>query len=159
VNLPDTIGHDAPYGIDYLERRLIDEFPLARHMGVRVETADDASLVLRAPFAPNANFKGSAFGGSLFSVSVLAGWAWITRYMALGRFPADAVIQESNIRYLAPVLGELRATLTPPKPEALEKFRKMLVRAGCGRIRLEVEVRAGGMPATEFTGVYVAMNR
>ena len=29
---------------------------------------------------PNANHKGTAFGGSLFCVAVLTGWAWATRY-------------------------------------------------------------------------------
>jgi thioesterase domain-containing protein len=159
MNLPGTIGHDAPYGIDYLQRRLIEEFPLARHLGVGVEAADDATLVLRAPFAPNANFKGTAFGGSLFSVAVLTGWAWAARYLASRQFSADAVIQESSIRYLAPVRGELRAVLNTPRADSVEKFRKMLSRAGRGRICLEVEVRDGGVLATAFEGVFVAVSR
>jgi thioesterase domain-containing protein len=159
MNMPDTIGQDAPYGIDYLQRRLIDEFPLARHLGVGVEAADDATVVLRAPFAPNANFKGTAFGGSLFSVAVLTGWGWVTRYMASRQVLADAVIQESSIRYLAPVQGELRAILNAPRADSVDKFRKMLSRAGRGRIHLRVEVRDGDTLATEFDGVFAAVNR
>jgi thioesterase domain-containing protein len=156
---PDTVGHDAPYGIDYLQRRLIEEFPLARHLGVGVEAADDATIVLRAPFAPNANDKGTAFGGSQFSVAVLAGWAWVARYTACHQLATEAVIQESNIRYLAPVRGELRAVLNTPRGDSVEKFRQMLSRAGRGRIRLEVELREGDTLATAFDGVYAAMSR
>jgi thioesterase domain-containing protein len=142
-----------------LQRRLIDEFPLARHLGVAVEAANDATLVLRAPFAPNANFKGTAFAGSLFSVAVLTGWAWLTRYLVSRQFLADAVIQESNVRYLAPVQGELHAILNAPHTDSLERFRKMLSRAGRGRIRLQVEVRDGGIVATQFDGVFAAVSR
>ena len=48
--------------------RIVGEFPLARHIGIVVESADDAAVVLRAPLAPNANYKGTAFGGSLYSL-------------------------------------------------------------------------------------------
>ncbi len=45
--------------------------------GIIVEAADDDEpVVLRAPLAPNANHKGTAFGGSLYSLAVLTGWAW-----------------------------------------------------------------------------------
>ena len=93
------------FGRDYLQNRIVEEFMLARHIGIIVESADDRAVVLRAPLAPNANYKGTAFGGSLYSVAVLTGWAWVTRYLAARDLPADAVIQESNVRFLAPVHG------------------------------------------------------
>jgi thioesterase domain-containing protein len=115
--------------------------------------------VLCAPLGSNSNYKGTAFGGSLFSVAVLAGWAWVTRYLASTPFVADAVIQESVIRYLAPVHGTLRATLEPPTAERIEKFRKMLQRAGRGRIHLEVNIHHGRTLTTEFEGDFAATLR
>jgi thioesterase domain-containing protein len=159
VSVPDTITPGAAFGADYLRRRLADEFPLARHIGVEVESADESGVVLCAPFAPNANFKGTAFGGSLFCVAVLAGWAWSTRYLALRGIDAEAVIQESSIRYLAPVRATLRATLLAPSTDRLDKFRRMLSRAGRGRIALRVDIREGETLATQFDGVFVATTR
>ena len=75
-----------------------------------------ARVVLRAPLAPNANHKGTAFGGSLFCVAVLTGWAWATRYIAARGLNADAVIQESTIRYLKPVHGEFRGGRSQAPP-------------------------------------------
>jgi thioesterase domain-containing protein len=150
---------DADYGTDYLQRRLDREFPLARHIGVIAESADDHGVVLCAPFAPNANYKGTAFGGSLFSLAVLAGWAWATRYLAVRQVDADVVIQESTIRYLAPAKGELRAAVEAPAAAAAQKFLSMLVRAGRGRIRLQVRVFDGKTVATQFDGLYVALIR
>lgn len=150
---------DTPYGAAYLNRRILKEFPLARHIGIEVESAADDALVLSAPFAPNANHNGSAFGGSQFCIAVLTGWAWATRYLAARQTAADAVIQESTIRYLNPAYGALRATLQTPAPDRVEKFRKMLRRAGRGRIRLHIHVHDGSTLATEFEGVFAATVR
>ena len=147
------------FGRDYLQNRIVGEFMLARHIGIIVETADDSSVVLRAPLAPNANYKGTAFGGSLYSVAVLTGWAWVTRYLAARDLAADAVIQESNVRFLAPVQGELRASVAAPTDAQIDKFRKMLQRAGRGRIRLRVEIIYDQTLAALFEGVFAAAVR
>ena len=155
----ESMPPEPQFGVDYLQARITNEFPLARHMGLMVERADHGGLVLSAPLAANSNYKGTAFGGSLFSVAVLAGWAWVTRYLATTPFIADTVIQESSIRYLAPVHGTLRATAEPPPGERIEKFRRMLQRAGRGRIRLEVNIHYGQTLTTAFEGDFAATLR
>jgi thioesterase domain-containing protein len=150
---------ETQFGKEYLQDKITSEFALARHIGVVVECADDSGIVLCAPLSPNANHKGTAFGGSLFAVAVLTGWAWVTRYLAATDLAADAVIQESTIRYLLPVQGVLRASLAPPTAAQIEKFAKMLQRAGRGRIRLRVDIRHGEMLASEFEGVFAAAIR
>jgi thioesterase domain-containing protein len=156
---PKRLPRETDYGIDYLQRRLDREFPLARYIGVRADCADDRRVVLRAPFAPNTNYKGTAFGGSLFSLAVLAGWAWATRHLAARQIDADVVIQESTVRYLAPANAELCAVLEAPSAATAQKFRRMLERAGRGRIRLQVGVFDGKTLATRFDGLYVALIR
>jgi thioesterase domain-containing protein len=161
--MPNTHSSDGAaddaFGVGYLQGRIDREFPLARHIDVSVESAHDGGVVLRAPFAPNSNYKGTAFGGSLFCVAVLAGWAWATRYIDSRSLNADAVIQESTIRYLEPVNAEFRATLCAPPPEHVEKFLKMLARSGRGRIRLLVDIHDGRTLATRFDGVFAASVR
>ena len=147
------------FGREYLQNRITEEFILAKHMSIIVESADDAGVVLRAPLAPNANYKGTAFGGSLYSVAVLTGWAWVTRYLASRGLAADAVIQESSVRFLAPVHGELRASVAAPPDAQIDRFRKMLQRAGRGRIRLRVEINYGEALAMLFEGVFAAAIR
>jgi thioesterase domain-containing protein len=147
------------FGRDYLQDRILGEFMLARHIGIVVESADDSTVVLRAPLAANANYKGTAFGGSLYSLAVLTGWAWVTRYLAARGVAADAVIQESSTRFLTPVLGELRASAAAPPDAQIDKFRKMLQRAGRGRIRVRVEIYYEQTLATLFEGVFAAVLR
>jgi thioesterase domain-containing protein len=149
----------AEFDKEYLQGRIAAEFALARHIGIVVESADERGIVLRAPLAANSNYKGTAFGGSLFSVAVLAGWCWVTRFLAQHNMPADAVIQGSTIDYLLPVSGELHAIVAPPLPAQIEKFEKMLQRAGRGRICLCVEIHYEQRVATRFEGVFAAAVR
>ncbi len=147
------------FGAHYLQRRIDQEFALAKHMGIIVEAANDTEVILRAPLALNANYKGTAFGGSLYSVALLAGWAWVTRYLAMRGIAADGVIQESTIRYLIPVQGEMRARALAPAAPALANLAKMLARAGRGRVDLTVETYFGLELATVLEGVYAAAMR
>jgi thioesterase domain-containing protein len=147
------------FGADYLQQRIDREIMLAKPMGIIVEAANDARLVLRAPLAPNANHKGTAFGGSLYSLAVLTGWAWLTRFLATRNLDAEAVIQESNMRFLKPVHGEMRACIDTPADADIDKFQKMLVRADRGRIRLQVKMHEGSTLATVFDGLFAAAMR
>jgi thioesterase domain-containing protein len=149
----------SAFGADYLQDRIDREIMLARPMGVIVEAADDLKLVLRAPLGPNANHKGTAFGGSLYSLAVLTGWAWLTRFLASRKLDAEAVIQESSMRFLKPVHGEMRACLEIPPAADIDKFQKMLVRADRGRIRLQVKMHEGSALATIFDGLFAAAMR
>lgn len=163
MKMPNTILNeneaDDAFGVGYLQERIDREFPLARHLAVSVDCAHDDAAVLRAPFAPNANYKGTAFAGSLFCVAVLTGWAWATRYIEARGLNADAVIQESTMRYLKPVNGEFRAIIEAPPQASVEKFLKMLARSGRGRIGLHVEIHDGHTLAARFDGIFVAALR
>jgi thioesterase domain-containing protein len=147
------------FGADYLQNLIDREIVLAKHMGVIVESADEVSMILRAPLAPNANHKGTAFGGSLYSLAVLTGWAWVTRCLATRELDAEAVIQQSSMRFLVPVHGEMRACIEVPAAAAVDKFLKMMLRAGRGRIRLQVNMHEGRTLATVFDGLFAAAMR
>ena len=147
------------FGAEYLQRRIDREIMLAKPMGIIVEAANDAALILRAPLAPNANHKGTAFGGSLYSLAVLTGWAWLTRFLVTRKLDAQAVIQESSMRFLKPVHGEMRACLEIPDDAEVRKFQRMLVRADRGRIRLQVKMHEGSVLATVFDGLFAAAMR
>jgi thioesterase domain-containing protein len=82
----------------------------------------------------------------------------VTRYLAARNLAGDTVIQESSIRFLAPVHGELRASVAAPSAAHIDKFRRMLLRAGRGRIPLRVEIKYDQTLATLFEGVFAAVS-
>lgn len=140
-----------------LEKRILTDIALARHIGVRVVEFDSRSLVLGAPFASNSNHKGTAFGGSLFSLAVLAGWGLLTVKLHEHGVEGELVIQDSRVSYLAPVTGELIARAALPAEPELEKFLRAVDRYRKGRIRLHVAIENAGREAVRFEGTFALL--
>jgi thioesterase domain-containing protein len=137
-----------------LEQLLHSEIPISRAMGIRVSHYDGASLSLDAPLEPNFNHKSTAFGGSLYSLAVLCGWGLLHLMLADARIHKHIVIQESNIRYLHPVVQDLHAECRMDDA-AFKRFLHMLEKHGRARISLDVVISQGNRHAVEFSGRYV----
>ena len=134
------------------ERFLYEQIPLTRAMEVSVESADNDQLTLTAPLAANHNHLGTAFGGSLAALAMLAGYCLL--WLELDDRTAHLVVSESVLHFRRPVRGELRATCHRPKE--ISAFRSNFVEAGKGRLQLQVEILSEGEVAVVFTGTYVA---
>lgn len=142
-----------------LEHELRRDIPLARMMDVRVAAWDGESITLTAPAGPNINDKGCAFGGSLASLLTIAGWAFASLNMRGRGLGGDVYVQDSQIRYLAPVFGELRATARLAHGESLEVFFSTLAARGRARLGIQAEVAGSeGQSGTTMQGRYVAFN-
>lgn len=141
-----------------LEHELRRDIPLARMMDVRVAAYDGESVTLTAPAGPNINDKGCAFGGSLASLLTIAGWSLACLSMRERGVSGDVYVQDSQIRYLAPVFGELRATARLVEGESLDSFFSTLSARGKARLGVVATVAGGdGTPGTTLQGRYVAL--
>lgn len=140
------------------ERFLHAHIPLARVMGVKVESYLNGKLVLTAPLDVNHNHLGTAFGGSLATLATLAGYALL--WIELGDRDAHIVIGKSEIHYRSPVRGELRAVCERPDPATLATFKKQFARKEKARLTLDVIIEGEGGEGgegMEFRGTYVAL--
>jgi len=137
------------------EQFLHEQIPLTRAMGVHVEKFDATALILTAPLAPNHNHLGTAFGGSLATLATLAGYTLL--WLELGDRDSHIVIRDSQIRYLAPVRGELCASAPRIPPEQLLAFRDAYQKFGKARIQLAISMISEGRTCVSFTGTYVAL--
>ena len=142
----------APSG---LEAYLHDKIPLARAMGVRVETNAADALVLTAPLEPNHNHLGTAFGGSLGAIATLAAYGLL--WLELGDRAGHIVIHRSEIVYHRAVRGEIRAICRRPPEAELAEFRRKFADTGKARIRLGATIEHGGRVCVEFAGDFVAL--
>lgn len=149
----DMSGSGSPSAA-LLERRILADIPIARHIGVRVVEFDGRTLVLSAPLAANSNHKGTAFGGSLFSLAVLAGWGLLTLKLGERGVQGELVIQDSRVSYLLPVSGELTARATLPGDGEVDRFLRAVDRYRKGRVRLRVAIEHGGREAVRFEGTF-----
>lgn len=142
-----------------LQAYLRQHMPLADAMDVRVEVEEGRELepVLVGPLEPNRNHGHTFFGGSTAVLVTLAGWAAVHLRMLQEEIPGHLVIQRSDIEYLAPVEGELRARALVPEPAAWDRFRRMIGRRGKGRITIDVIEDGVAEPAVRFSGDFVAL--
>jgi thioesterase domain-containing protein len=140
------------------EQQLLDDIPLARAMQLRVADSNADRLRLSAPLAPNINDKGCAFGGSLASLMTLVGWGLIVlRLRALGR-SCDIYVQDSMVRYVAPVWSDFVAEAQLAEGESWDAFLTTLEQRGRARLRVDCRIpRDDGSAAATLEARFVAI--
>ncbi|MDD4911003.1 MAG: thioesterase domain-containing protein [Sideroxydans sp.] len=137
-----------------LEQTLHRDIPITREMGIRVAAYDGRQLRLTAPLSANINDKGTAFGGSLYSVAVLCGWSMLHLKLREAGLPHNVVIQEANVRYLLPVEQNIEAECQIDD-EAFAQLLISLNKHSRARLPLSVVIKQNDRPAVEFSGRYV----
>jgi thioesterase domain-containing protein len=146
--------------LDALQKAIVTEIPLAGSMGVRITGYDGHSLRLQAPLAPNRNHKQTAFGGSLYSLAVLAGWSLLHLQLHERQLQGHIVIYEASVRYHRPVtLDPLIAACELPVSGTLDRFLQAYARKGMARIRLSPTIAGVDGPAASLLATYVVHGR
>jgi len=140
-----------------LEHYLHEQIPLSLALAVHVEHAGPELVRLSAPLAPNLNHRGTAFGGSVASLAILAGWSWLLTRLVHRRPLPRLVIQEQNVEYLAPIDAAFEASCAAPPEAVWRRFLRSLDERGRGRLELTAEVTSEGRIAARFRGLYVAI--
>ena len=135
------------------ERFLHAQIPITKAMRVKVESFTEQALVLSAPLAANHNHLGTAFGGSLAALAMLAGYSWL--WLELDDRAIHIVISESKMLFRRPVAGEIRAVCRRPDFASLTNFKENLAEKGKARLQLEVTIETEGEIAATFAGTYV----
>jgi len=138
-----------------LEKILVEEIPITTAIGINVSDISNNTVILTAPLSNNINHKHTAFGGSLYSVAVLAGWSLLYVQLNELELASHIVIQEGNMKYLHPVKDEISACANLPSNENFQRFIRMYNKKGLSRIQLKVAIHQGNKLAAELTGTYV----
>jgi thioesterase domain-containing protein len=141
----------------YLEAVFHTQIPITLEMGVRVAVFSGTSLTLRAPLRPNVNDKGTAFGGSLYALLVLAGWGLLHLKLREEGIRGDLMIHESDVTYSLPVTEDWEACCALPDDDGYSQFLGDLRTRGRGKITLKVLIMRGERVAVSFTGRYAAI--
>ncbi len=140
-----------------LTQTLYREVPLTHQMGVKVVDYVDDSLEITADFGPNVNIHGTAFGGSLFSICAVAGWALLHLEYEEAGVHALSVLGDASIKYFRPVKGEIRALCHLPDSATFEPFIKRVGNGERAAIALVTEIWADDKVAARFHGRYSAL--
>jgi thioesterase domain-containing protein len=141
-----------------IESLLLEAIPLSEAMGIQVEEASSARVILRAPLANNINHKQTAFGGSLHAVATLACWSLLhVNLVELLKEHVHIVIASSEIEYLQPVTADFCAEASLPDKQEWEYFLKTLERRKKARVQLRATISLGGSACVTYEGSFVAI--
>ena len=145
-----TTAHHA------LTRVWADRMPITTALGIAIAELDAQRLSLVMPLAPNRNHKGTVFAGSLSALATLAGWSVVWLMLRDAGVTAHVVIQDAQIRYLAPTRSDVTATTEFPDPAVWQRALNGLQRRGKARLTLSAELRDdNGAVVATFSGRYV----
>ena len=137
---------------DALEAAMHELIPISRHLGIRVIGYEGDSLTVSAPFSQNYNHQMSAFGGSLFSVAVLAGWGLVQLKLSERKLDCNTVISNAEASYLKPIREDLvcRAQLPAGSDQAFEQLAEQ------GRVSMKMDSSyiLAGETAMKVQGTY-----
>ena len=141
----------------WLTEVLTREIPLGSAMQLEVSRLDEGGIELSAPLAPNVNDKGTAFGGALVSLMILAGWSLPRLLLRREGISADLVIGRCEVRFAAPVDRDFLVRCDWPDAEAIRGFVERLREAGRGRLELEPRIVDRGEVAASLQARYAAL--
>ncbi|MDV2079269.1 YiiD C-terminal domain-containing protein [Marinobacter xestospongiae] len=142
--------------LSQLEHRIHTEIPLSRHLGVRLTEFDGDALVVTAPLASNVNHQGTGFGGSLYSVGVVAAWGLVDLWLENAGLAGNVVVQQAGIEYTAPVDEDFFAVARAATEKELERFLATVARHGKGRLTVTAQLYTG-MPGRQPAGLAKAV--
>ena len=133
------------------------EIPLTRAMQLTVTTWDGTTVNLHAPLAPNQNHADTAFGGSISTAGIMAGFCLLYLLFNDRNISTRILIQKSATEYLRPIDGDFASSASAPPPDKLEEFLTTVQRKRRCRIEIASQVTSRHMLAATHTGLFVAM--
>ncbi len=139
-----------------LEMFLKKEIPLTSSLGVRIKRLTPEKVELSAPLHPNHNHMGTAFGGSLSTLMILAGYTWLYQILLSRSGEVHVILQSQEVRFLSPVQEDIHAICPSPDEHILQEFLRMYDRKGLARIQLHTFIEIRGQKAAIMTGEFVA---
>ncbi|QDM01506.1 thioesterase domain-containing protein [Aliarcobacter butzleri] len=142
--------------IKILENKLHNEIPLTKFMDLKITKYDEKELITLAPLNKNINDKGTAFGGSLATLTIISGWSicWlISKELEINS--ENIVVIKNEHSYRKPVTKELICHTKRPTKDEIENLKNKLLLKKSASIKISSQIIEDGEICVDFTGYYV----
>jgi len=120
-----------------LEAKLHLEIPLSQFMQVKVVQVNKEFVELECDLSLNHNHLGTAFGGSLSCLMILAAYCNVFHLI---QETGHVVLQSNSTQFLFPVQEKLRAICKTPEQSKVADFLKTLDKKSKARLTLESHI-------------------
>lgn len=142
--------------IKILENKLHNEIPLTKFMDLKITKYDEKELITIAPLNKNINDKGTAFGGSLATLTIISGWSicWlISKELEINS--ENIVVIKNEHSYRKPVTKELICHTKRPTKDEIKNLKNKLLLKKSASIKISSQIIEDGEICVDFTGYYV----
>ena len=132
---------------------LYEQIPLSQALAIEIEE----DLTIFAPLAPSKNHMGTAFGGSIGAVMILACYSWFFQRLGVEGKHSHVLIQTAHTDYLRPITSDMRARCLAPPEDEVQRVLQQFERKGVARIKLGAQILGPqGVVLAQFSGDFVA---
>ena len=141
---------------DEATRHVHEAIPIIGQMGIRVVDAGVGHATVELPAGPNGNHFGVLYAGSLYTAAeMLGGIIPRATFDLEGEFAGYVpLVKSSEIKFLKPGIGDVRASATLSADEA-ERVRGEALEVGRSEFVLDAEIVDGsGAVVATARGVY-----
>lgn len=142
--------------IKQLEEKLHKEIPLTKLMDLKIINYNDKELVTTAPLNININDKGTAFGGSLATITIISAWSicWLIS-KELKVSSENIVVIKNEHSYKRPVTKDIVCKTFKPDIQEIKNLKEKLLSKGTASIKIKSQIIENGEICVDFIGFYV----
>lgn len=142
--------------IDELQKKLHNEIPLTKMMDIKIQDYNEKELITTAPLSINVNDKGTAFGGSLSTLTIISAWSlcWLIS-KELGFDSKNIVVIKNENSYRKPVTKDIVCYTQKPTEEEIEILKRKLETKKSASIKINSVIIENNEICVEFKGYYV----
>lgn len=142
--------------IKELQNKLYNEIPLTKIMEIKIQNYNNQELITTASLGININDKGTAFGGSLSTLSIISGWSlcWLIS-KELGFNSNNIVIIKNETSFRKPVTKDIICHTKKPSNEEIQILKEKLLIKKSASIKIESKIIENDEICVDFVGYYV----
>lgn len=142
--------------ITQLEKKLHNEIPLTKLMELSIVSYDKNKLITKAPLNININDKGTAFGGSLSTMTTISAWSVaLLLSKELGVDNSNIVIINCETNFKRPVTKDIICETVVPSKDEIQILKEKLHLKNSGSIKISSQIVEDNNVCVVFNGTYV----
>ena len=142
--------------IKELQNKLYNDIPLTKIMEIKIQNYTNQELITTASLGININDKGTAFGGSLSTMTIISAWSlcWLIS-KELGFNSNNIVIIKNDTSFRKPVTKDIVCITKKPSKEEIEIVKQKLQIKKSASLKIQSQIIEDGEICVGFEGYYV----